>query len=55
MFQADLDPLKRAERPYIAELDLSTYGLTDADMDTEFDTGSFKGAPDGATACGCAT
>src|SRR5450432_2576211 len=49
IFQADLDPLKRAERPYIADLDIKTYGFTEADMDTEFDIGSFKGGPVGAT------
>jgi 2-oxoglutarate dehydrogenase E1 component len=42
MFQADLDPLQRAGKPYIADLDLATYGFTEADMDTEFDVGSFK-------------
>jgi 2-oxoglutarate dehydrogenase E1 component len=46
-FQADLDPLQRAERPYIADLDVKTYGLTDADLDNEFDIGSYKGAPQG--------
>jgi len=48
-FQADLDPLQRAERPYIADLDVKTYGFTDADFDSEFDTGSYKGAPQGAS------
>ena len=45
MFHADLDPLKRQERRYIADLDLATYGFTDADLDTEFDVGSFKAGP----------
>ena len=43
MFQADLDPLKRQENPYIADLDLATYKFTNADLETEFDVGSFKG------------
>jgi 2-oxoglutarate dehydrogenase E1 component len=42
MFQADLDPLKRSEKPYIADLDIGTYGFSDSDMDTEFDVGSFR-------------
>ena len=45
MFHADLDPLKRHEPPYIADLDLATYGFTEADLDTEFDVGSFKAGP----------
>jgi len=33
---ADLDPLKRAERPHIPELEPSFYGFTDADHETVF-------------------
>ncbi|QTD44448.1 2-oxoglutarate dehydrogenase E1 component [Ottowia testudinis] len=35
---ADLDPLKRAERQDIRELEPSFYGFTDADMETVFNT-----------------
>ena len=35
---ADLDPLKRAERPDIPELDPAYYGFTDADMEVVFNT-----------------
>ena len=35
---ADLDPLKRTERPNIPELDPAFYGFTDADMDIVFNT-----------------
>ncbi|MGH6638091.1 MAG: 2-oxoglutarate dehydrogenase E1 component [Polaromonas sp.] len=35
---ADLDPLKRAERDKIPELEPSFYGFTDADQETVFDT-----------------
>ena len=38
--QADLDPLKQYERPPIAELDPAYHGLTEADMDSLFNTGS---------------
>jgi 2-oxoglutarate dehydrogenase E1 component len=43
VFLADIDPLKRRERPKIAELEPGYYDLTDADMDTVFNTGSFIG------------
>jgi 2-oxoglutarate dehydrogenase E1 component len=49
VFQADLDPLKRQEKPYLPDLDIATYGFSEADLDTEFNVGSFKGAPGGAT------
>jgi len=42
MFQADLDPLQREVLPYIADLDLKSYGFAEADLDTEFDVGSLK-------------
>jgi 2-oxoglutarate dehydrogenase E1 component len=45
MLHADLDPLKRHDSPYIPDLDLRTYGFTDADLDTPFDVGSFKAGP----------
>src|SRR6185436_19718280 len=35
---ADLDPLKRQQKPHIAELEPGYYDLTDADMDTVFNT-----------------
>jgi len=35
---ADLDPLKRTERPAIPDLDPAYYGFTDADQETVFDT-----------------
>src|SRR5215467_2518625 len=45
---ADIDPLKRHERPRIPELDPAYYDLTDADMDTVFNTGTLIG-PEQAT------
>jgi 2-oxoglutarate dehydrogenase E1 component len=44
-FNADLDPLRRDDAQYIADLDLATYGFTEADMAAEFDVGSFKAGP----------
>jgi 2-oxoglutarate dehydrogenase E1 component len=38
---AQLDPLKRQERPQIAELDPSFYGFTEADLGQNFNCGSF--------------
>ena len=35
---ADLDPLKRTERPAIPELEAAFYGFTDADLETVFNT-----------------
>jgi 2-oxoglutarate dehydrogenase E1 component len=45
---AQLDPLKRRERPHIAELEPAYYDLTEADMDVVFNTGSLIG-PEQAT------
>ena len=43
---ADLDPLKRTERPAIPELEPAFYGFTDADQETVFDTSNtFFGKP----------
>src|SRR5207302_1550836 len=42
--ESQLDPLKRLERAPVPELDLSYYGLTQADMDREFSPGSWQGA-----------
>jgi 2-oxoglutarate dehydrogenase E1 component len=41
---SQLDPLKRLERTPVPELELSYYGLTDADMDRDFSPGSWQGA-----------
>ncbi len=38
--QAHLDPLQQYERPPVPELDPEYHGLTEADMDTPFNTGS---------------
>jgi 2-oxoglutarate dehydrogenase E1 component len=40
--QADLDPLKQYERPVVSELDPAYHGLTDADLDKKFNTGSLQ-------------
>ena len=40
---SQLDPLKRIERTPVPELELSFYGLTEADMDREFSPGSWQG------------
>jgi 2-oxoglutarate dehydrogenase E1 component len=41
---ANVDPLKRFPKPEIPELDPAYYGLTEADMDSVFNTGSLVGA-----------
>jgi 2-oxoglutarate dehydrogenase E1 component len=46
---AQLDPLKRAERPAVAELEPSHYGFTEADLGQVFQTGSFAAVPESAT------
>jgi 2-oxoglutarate dehydrogenase E1 component len=40
---ADLDPLKRHPKPEVAELNPAYYGLTEADMEATFFTGSLQG------------
>ncbi|MDR2000008.1 MAG: 2-oxoglutarate dehydrogenase E1 component [Zoogloeaceae bacterium] len=42
---AQLDPLKRHERPHIVELDPSYYGFTEADLGQRFNCGSFAACP----------
>ncbi|WP_207855944.1 2-oxoglutarate dehydrogenase E1 component [Sulfurisoma sediminicola] len=46
---AQLDPLKRHERPEVAELDPSYYGFTEADLSASFRTGSFDMGVEEAT------
>ncbi|GHU35171.1 2-oxoglutarate dehydrogenase subunit E1 [Betaproteobacteria bacterium] len=46
---ASLDPLKRQARPEISDLEPSFYGLANADINTRFNAGSFKGVPPRAT------
>ncbi len=46
---AQLDPLKRQERPQISELDPSHYGFTEADLGQGFNCGSFAGCGDQAS------
>ena len=45
---ADLDPLRRRQRPHIPELEPAYYDLADSDMDRVFNTGSLLG-PEQAT------
>ncbi|OYY95820.1 MAG: 2-oxoglutarate dehydrogenase E1 component [Hydrogenophilales bacterium 28-61-23] len=40
---ADLDPLKRQPPPHLLELDPANHGLTPADLDQQFETGSLAG------------
>jgi 2-oxoglutarate dehydrogenase E1 component len=52
--KAELDPLRRFEPPPTPELDPEHYGLTEADMSREFETGSLFGvasAPRWPTSC----
>ena len=46
---AQLDPLKRTERPAIVELDPAYYGFTEADLGVVFNTGSFAFGPEQAS------
>ena len=46
---ARLDPLNQYERPHVAELDPAFHGLTEADLDQEFNTGSLAGPGPGPT------
>jgi 2-oxoglutarate dehydrogenase E1 component len=42
---ADLDPLKRQPPPHIPELDPANHGLTPADLEQQYETGSLAGPP----------
>lgn len=42
-----LDPLRRSETMPVPELELSYYGLTDSDLETEFGIGSWQGSING--------
>jgi 2-oxoglutarate dehydrogenase E1 component len=42
---ADLDPLKGQSPPHIPELDPANHGLTPADLDQQYETGSLAGPP----------
>jgi 2-oxoglutarate dehydrogenase E1 component len=42
---ANLDPLQRLPPPHIPELDPGNHGLTPADLDVEYETGSLAGPP----------
>ncbi|MEO8104678.1 MAG: 2-oxoglutarate dehydrogenase E1 component, partial [Betaproteobacteria bacterium] len=44
---SSLDPLKRSERMPVPELELSYYGLSDADLEVEFGIGSWQGRING--------
>ncbi|MBL8510333.1 MAG: 2-oxoglutarate dehydrogenase E1 component, partial [Betaproteobacteria bacterium] len=46
---SSLDPLKRMERMPVPELELAYYGLSDADLNTEFGIGSWQGTIAGST------
>ncbi len=45
---SNLDPLKRMERMPVPELELAYYGLTEADLDSEFPIGSWQGRINGS-------
>ncbi len=42
---ADVDPLKRHQPPKVLELEPESYGFSEADMSTVFNTGSLVGPP----------
>jgi 2-oxoglutarate dehydrogenase E1 component len=46
---AQLDPLRRMERPSVPELEPSYYGFTEADLGHTFNTGSFGAVAENAT------
>lgn len=46
---ANLDPLKRQQRPELHELEPAHYGFSDADRNTVFNAGSFRGVDEHAS------
>ena len=44
--QANVNPLKNEKKPLIAELDIAFHGLSELDLNTNFDTGTLHNTPE---------
>ncbi len=44
--QANVNPLKNKKKPLIAELDIAFHGLSELDLNTNFDTGTLHNTPE---------